>query len=348
MTRLELAQVTLCAVDTRSPALAAMSLRRSMAGIDFGRVLLFTRGWAPAQPLPGVEVVEIDLLRSGADYSHFVMRQLPAHIRTSHVLVTQWDGFVSTRKPGPKNSWRTTTWARFGPSSRRLGRWAMAAFRCARGVFLAAGMDPRITEEHPEDQVAVPHLARPSRVRTRRELCAARAGAVLRLRERGTAGVDLRLHGPYNLPRFMDEATLAVVLDELPDDFFRSRDARRLARALLSRACPKRRGTCCSAASGRARRSQYAAARCGGRTPELVHGSPRAAAGTMSKHLDLGCGTVPRNPYGRDELFGVDLSGSNEGGPFAVPTWPCSPFLSKTTASIRSRPTTSWNTCRAC
>ena len=35
----------------------------------------------------------------------------------------------------------------------------------------------------------------------------------------------------------------------------------------------------------------------------------------MSKHLDLGCGTVPRNPYGRDELFGVDLSGSNEGGP---------------------------------
>lgn len=35
----------------------------------------------------------------------------------------------------------------------------------------------------------------------------------------------------------------------------------------------------------------------------------------MSKHLDLGCGAVPRNPYGRDELFGVDLSGSDGGGP---------------------------------
>ena len=27
----------------------------------------------------------------------------------------------------------------------------------------------------------------------------------------------------------------------------------------------------------------------------------------VSKHLDLGCGRVPRNPYGRDSLYGVDL-----------------------------------------
>lgn len=30
-------------------------------------------------------------------------------------------------------------------------------------------------------------------------------------------------------------------------------------------------------------------------------------------HLDLGCGPVPRNPYGRDELYGVDLSGGDSG-----------------------------------
>ena len=35
----------------------------------------------------------------------------------------------------------------------------------------------------------------------------------------------------------------------------------------------------------------------------------------MSKHLDLGCGPVPRNPYRRDELFGVDLSGDAGSGP---------------------------------
>ena len=28
----------------------------------------------------------------------------------------------------------------------------------------------------------------------------------------------------------------------------------------------------------------------------------------MTKRLGFGCDTVPRNPYGRDHLFGVDLS----------------------------------------
>jgi SAM-dependent methyltransferase len=27
----------------------------------------------------------------------------------------------------------------------------------------------------------------------------------------------------------------------------------------------------------------------------------------MSKHLDLGCGRIPRNPYGATELYGVDI-----------------------------------------
>lgn len=35
----------------------------------------------------------------------------------------------------------------------------------------------------------------------------------------------------------------------------------------------------------------------------------------MTQHLDLGCGPVPRNPYGCEQLFGVDLSGSDDGGP---------------------------------
>jgi hypothetical protein len=27
-----------------------------------------------------------------------------------------------------------------------------------------------------------------------------------------------------------------------------------------------------------------------------------------TRHLDLGCGPVPRNPYKQDELFGVDIA----------------------------------------
>jgi len=34
-----------------------------------------------------------------------------------------------------------------------------------------------------------------------------------------------------------------------------------------------------------------------------------------TRHLDLGCGPVPRNPYQRDVLCGVDLAGTADGGP---------------------------------
>ncbi len=37
----------------------------------------------------------------------------------------------------------------------------------------------------------------------------------------------------------------------------------------------------------------------------------------MTRHLDIGCGRQPRNPYGRDETFGVDLSVA-EGAPGAI------------------------------
>jgi SAM-dependent methyltransferase len=35
------------------------------------------------------------------------------------------------------------------------------------------------------------------------------------------------------------------------------------------------------------------------------------------RHLDLGCGDQPRNPYGRPELYGVDIRAIETGGRFA-------------------------------
>jgi len=37
-------------------------------------------------------------------------------------------------------------------------------------------------------------------------------------------------------------------------------------------------------------------------------------ASTPTRHLDLGCGPVPRNPYQRDELFGVDIAAREQPG----------------------------------
>lgn len=232
--RLALPQVTLVAIDTRAPALAAEALQRSMAQVDFARVVLFTSGWQAQPPVHGLEVVEIPPITSGADYSQFVLRQLPAHVQSSHVLITQWDGFVRNAA-----AWRPefldcdyigAVWPE-QPAGRQVGN---GGFSLRSQRMLRAGLDPAIVQMHPEDEI----LCRVHRERLEREqgmVFAAPALARCFAFENETPTDSFGFHGPYHLPRVLDEDTLLRWLSQLPDPFFRSRDARRLARALLAR-----------------------------------------------------------------------------------------------------------------
>lgn len=97
MQRLSLPQVTLCCVDTRSPSEAIYALRQSMSQINFGRVLYLgpQRALGMGLDLSGIELVAIDDITSIEAYSRFMLHGLGPHIQTSHVLVVQWDGFVT-------------------------------------------------------------------------------------------------------------------------------------------------------------------------------------------------------------------------------------------------------------
>jgi hypothetical protein len=238
MSRLPLAQVTLCAVDTRAPSLAAQALLRSMQHCDFGRVLLFTHDWLPAVVLPGMEIVEIEPIRSGAEYSHFVMRQLPAYIRTSHALVTQWDGFVAHPEAWTDeflaHDYVGAVWPE-QPEHLSVGN---GGFSLRSRRFMAAGMDPRITDEHPEDVV----LCRQQREFLQQihgvSFAPPRLARRFSYENESPTGITFGFHGPYNLPDVLDQPTLQEWLHRLPDEFFLSRDARRLARAMLMKGMP--------------------------------------------------------------------------------------------------------------
>lgn len=91
--RLHLPNVTLCAATSVNVAATIASLNASMAQIKFSDCLLFT----DAEVLPdnpAVKVVPITRLLSAKDYSEFLLRQLPAHVSSTHCLIVQWDGHV--------------------------------------------------------------------------------------------------------------------------------------------------------------------------------------------------------------------------------------------------------------
>lgn len=238
MQKPELPQVTLCAVDARGPALAYQALQRSMAQIKFGRVVLFTHQWAPAAAVPGIEVLDVGPITSGAAYSHFVLRQLPAHVLTSHVLVTQWDGFVINAAAWTDEFLDFDYIGAVWPDQPAVSCVGNGGFSLRSQRLLLAGLDPRITPEHPEDLM----LGRDHRALLQAEHGVRFAPPVLArqfaFENESPTGTTLGFHGPYNLPRVLDEATLAAWLEVLPNEFFRSRDARRLARALLAERMP--------------------------------------------------------------------------------------------------------------
>jgi hypothetical protein len=89
--RIDLSNVTLCAVDCVSPATAARALQVSAHGCRFGAVKLLTSTRFTAN---GVETIPIGHLNSVEAYSVFIARDLHRHIDTEFALVTQWDGYV--------------------------------------------------------------------------------------------------------------------------------------------------------------------------------------------------------------------------------------------------------------
>ncbi|HET6535453.1 MAG TPA: DUF5672 family protein [Sphingomicrobium sp.] len=93
MPLLDLPSVTLCAATSVNVEATMAAIKASTDQVRFGDVVLFTDS-RPQQSPGGVRVVQIAPLRSGADYSNFLLRELAGHIRTDHCLIIQWDGFV--------------------------------------------------------------------------------------------------------------------------------------------------------------------------------------------------------------------------------------------------------------
>jgi len=92
---LDLPDVTLCSVDAVNHALALRARERSQRDIRFGRTLFVTDAYPSDILVPaGIEVIAVGPIMSQQAYSQFVLKDLHAHIATSHVLLIQWDGYV--------------------------------------------------------------------------------------------------------------------------------------------------------------------------------------------------------------------------------------------------------------
>jgi len=231
-----LPDVTLCCVETRFPALALMAMRRCTDAFGFGDVVLFTDarklGDAPAPAIQGLRVVHVDI-GSLADYSEFILRGLLAHVRTTHVLVVQWDGFVLDPAAWDDEflgyDYVGAPWPD-APSDRAVGN---GGFSLRSRRLLEALGDPGLQISHPED-LCICDVNR-ERLEQRHGIRFAPAALAARFAFEGSSppGPTLGFHGLFNLHRALSGVELAAFLAALPDGVARERDARTLCKVLL-------------------------------------------------------------------------------------------------------------------
>lgn len=150
---LDLPSVTACCVDTLNHDLALRALRRSMAGTRFGNVIFFTdRIPECCEVPPQITVVPGVSIASLEDYSRFVLKQMLPHVHTSHVLLLQWDGYVT--QPAAWNpeflrcDYLGATWP-WLPAGEQVGN---GGFSLRSRKLLEVLQDPRIIPIGWEDQ----------------------------------------------------------------------------------------------------------------------------------------------------------------------------------------------------
>jgi hypothetical protein len=231
---LELPQVTLCCVDTRTPQLALAALARCTSSIRFADVLLFTDTRGLHEAPAGVRLVDVHI-GSVAAYSEFILRGIAPHIATSHWLIVQWDGFVLH-----PDAWQPefldcdyigAPWPKVG-GERAVGN---GGFSLRSRRLLQALQDPQIVVSHPED-VCICHLNR-DRLEQHHgirfaPLALARRFAYERAKpDEPTFGV----HGLFNFADVYEPGALLRLLRELPDEMCRGLDAHDLAEELIRR-----------------------------------------------------------------------------------------------------------------
>jgi hypothetical protein len=224
---LELPDVTLCCIDTRLHALALRSLARSCRGIRFGKVVFLTDEVPPSVVVPdSVEVRRIEKIGSLRDYSAFVVKRLFEHVATSHVLVTQWDGYVV----------RPQAWQREFIDCDYIGApWPKAAegFRVGNGGFslrsrqlLQALRDDRFVLTRHEDQEICgpfrPTLERDYGIRFASEELAEAFSFEMDPSRWLRGDAVFGFHGLFNLFLTEPQVEIAELSGQFPDDVLRS------------------------------------------------------------------------------------------------------------------------------
>jgi hypothetical protein len=223
--------VTLVAVTSVALPATVAALRQSMRHCDFAEVLLLS-DCAPTSDIDDIEWREIDRIGSRSDYSRFMLRDLAGHIRTSHALCVQWDGFVlnggAWRREFLDYDYVGAVWPQFADNY-RVGN---GGFSLRSSRLLNACKALPLASEEAEDIVIGRRCRRNLEAQGIRFAPEELAQRFAYERTKPT-GREFGFHGAFNLVNHVSEAEAAALLGSLETSLLAPNECAELIRWAL-------------------------------------------------------------------------------------------------------------------
>ena len=230
---LNLDNLTLFCLDTRSPDLAAWAIKQCHRHARFAKTVLMTDLRTLQERHPDICYEQAPEIHSVADYSMAMLNCMPPHIEGSHALVIQWDGFIIN-----PSSWTPefldydyigAVWPQHPETPVGNGGFSLRSRR-----LLEALSDTAIIQTPPEDECIAIHNR--DLLETKHHIRFAPTEVAERFSTERTAWQpSFGFHGFFNFANALDRQTLAEFIDHVPAACCGGIDSYQLLDDLLSR-----------------------------------------------------------------------------------------------------------------
>ena len=225
--KIDLREVSLVCVDTRRTPLAIHALQRCLRQASFKECLLLSPRVSTALPA-GIRHVEIKDIASVAEYSHFMIKQVGEYFSGNHVLIVQWDGFVTdARQWDPRFLEYDYIGAPWKDGSVGNGGFSLRSRRLMDA--LQATPTP---ETHPEDYCICERYRAELEARSGIRFAPLEVARKFSWEAPDPGHPTFGLHGFFNFHRALSEAELIAYLDDCDEGILHSVATRRLLKNL--------------------------------------------------------------------------------------------------------------------
>lgn len=230
---LNLSNVTLLCVETRDPELAHWAIDQCLSGTSFAKVVLITNIDLVKNKRSEIEYAQAPPITTTKDYSNLLLTGIDQYVVGSHVLVIQWDSFITH-----PNLWRNEfldydyigpVWPHHPETPVGNGGFSLRSVK-----LLQAIRRPEFIKKHPEDYC----ICADNKEFLEKE-CGIKFASIHIAEqfavERSEWHDAFGFHGLFNFGRVLSDDQLAAFFKMIPDSYLKGVDVFDLIDDLISK-----------------------------------------------------------------------------------------------------------------